>query len=231
MPQPRRGGKPPGAAEPACGRWPSSLLRRKFPADEMRRRTALNRWVAPGAVAVMTMMIAVAWSGRAIASCNFEMLGEGRVAGVIDGRTLRLADGREVRLTGIEIPGPETRGATDALGQLVIGRSVVLRRKRRARPLWPAARFRAPCRSRHHGTRPVAGARNRRSRRNRGRRQLCAAEMQSAEAAARTAGLGVWANQNVIKNAESSGDILARIGRFALIDGRVRSAREAVGTF
>ena len=36
------------------------------------------------------------------AGCAFEAQGEGRVAAVIDARTFRLQDGREVRLAGIE---------------------------------------------------------------------------------------------------------------------------------
>jgi hypothetical protein len=35
------------------------------------------------------------------AGCSFEPQGEGRVAAVIDARTIRLDDGREVRLAGI----------------------------------------------------------------------------------------------------------------------------------
>src|SRR3979490_816323 len=36
------------------------------------------------------------------AGCAFEPQGEGRVAAVIDARTFRLEDGREIRLAGIE---------------------------------------------------------------------------------------------------------------------------------
>ena len=45
----------------------------------------------------------VVTAGPAIAAgCAFEAQGEGRVAAVIDARTFRLEDGREVRLAGIE---------------------------------------------------------------------------------------------------------------------------------
>ena len=36
------------------------------------------------------------------AACWFEPQGEGRVAAVIDARSFRLQDGREIRLAGIE---------------------------------------------------------------------------------------------------------------------------------
>src|SRR5882757_1233948 len=61
------------------------------------------------------------------AGCSFEPQGEGRVAAVIDGRTLRLQDGREVRLAGIELvtTGKATTNAS-ALSAIVAGRDVTL---------------------------------------------------------------------------------------------------------
>ncbi len=59
-----------------------------------------------------------------------ERIGEGRVAAIIDARTLRLQDGREVRLAGVEDTAsglaakPEQR---TALESLVAGRDIVLR--------------------------------------------------------------------------------------------------------
>jgi endonuclease YncB( thermonuclease family) len=57
--------------------------------------------------------------------CNFEAQGEGRVAAVIDARSFRLDDGREIRLTGIEVP--DKTKAVAALSALLIGRDVTLR--------------------------------------------------------------------------------------------------------
>ena len=57
-----------------------------------------------------------------------EPLGEGHVADVIDGRNLRLSDGREVRLAGIESPSGGTKSArAAALSAIVGGKDVVLR--------------------------------------------------------------------------------------------------------
>jgi hypothetical protein len=48
------------------------------------------------------------------AGCSFEPQGEGRVAAVIDARTIRLDDGREVRLAGI-VPSSQDKTKTAAL--------------------------------------------------------------------------------------------------------------------
>ena len=55
----------------------------------------------------------------------------------------------------------------------------------------------------------------------------CAAALAAAEGAARDAKLGIWAETAVIKNTESSGDILAAIGQFTVVEGRVLSVRQA----
>ena len=58
----------------------------------------------------------------------------------------------------------------------------------------------------------------------------CAASLMGAEAEARRAKRGIWADPAAIKNAESPGDILARIGRFTVVEGRVLSVRQAGAT-
>ena len=58
----------------------------------------------------------------------------------------------------------------------------------------------------------------------------CASVLGAAETAAREAKKGTWADPAAIKNAESSGDILAGIGRFTVVEGRVLSVRQAGAT-
>ena len=58
----------------------------------------------------------------------------------------------------------------------------------------------------------------------------CAAVLAAAEAAARQAKKGIWADPAAIKNAESPGDILAGIGRFTVVEGKVLSVRQAGAT-
>jgi hypothetical protein len=55
----------------------------------------------------------------------------------------------------------------------------------------------------------------------------CAAALAVAERAARDAKLGIWADPTAIKNTESPGDILAAIGHFTVVEGRVLSVRQA----
>ena len=57
----------------------------------------------------------------------------------------------------------------------------------------------------------------------------CAALLLAAEAEARAGKRGIWADPAAIKNAESSGDILAGIGRFAVVEGKVLSVRTGRG--
>ena len=58
----------------------------------------------------------------------------------------------------------------------------------------------------------------------------CAAELAAVEAEARHAKRGTWADPAAIKNAESPGDILAGIGRFTVVEGKVLSVRQAGAT-
>jgi hypothetical protein len=58
----------------------------------------------------------------------------------------------------------------------------------------------------------------------------CAATLLAAEAEARRLRNGLWASSYVIKNAESPDDILAGIGHFAIVEGKVVSVRQAGAT-
>ncbi len=58
----------------------------------------------------------------------------------------------------------------------------------------------------------------------------CAAALTAAEGTAREAKRGVWADPAAIKNTESPGGILAGVGRFMLVEGKVLSVRQAGAT-
>ena len=73
----------------------------------------------------LDLLPVIAASPAIAAGCAFEPQGEGRVAAVIDARSFRLQDGREVRLAGIE-PVAEKRAAS-ALSAIIAGREVTLR--------------------------------------------------------------------------------------------------------
>jgi hypothetical protein len=85
-----------------------------------------GRFVAAALTGGLTLVAAAA--GPAIAAgCAFEPQGEGRVAAVIDARTFRLEDGREVRLAGIEPVAAEKANRASALAAILAGREVTLR--------------------------------------------------------------------------------------------------------
>jgi uncharacterized Zn-binding protein involved in type VI secretion len=79
------------------------------------------------------LLVAAAASHSATAAgCRFEPQGEGRVLSVIDNRTFRLEDGREIRLAGIQTV---TTGSA-ALATLITGRDVTLRGETDAPDRW-----------------------------------------------------------------------------------------------
>jgi len=166
------------------------------------------------------------------AGCSFEPQGEGRVASVIDARTFRLQDGREVRLAGIEPAVSETAKAnrTSALAAIIAGREVTLSgeddtpdRYGRQPAFVFLASSEAPVQALllAQGEALVSATITNKD---------CASILTAAEAAGRQAKQGTWADPAAIKNAESSGDILAGIGRFTLVEGTVLSVRQAGAT-
>ncbi|TAK47478.1 MAG: thermonuclease family protein [Xanthobacteraceae bacterium] len=58
----------------------------------------------------------------------------------------------------------------------------------------------------------------------------CARMLLEAEKIARQAKMGLWRGGSAIKNAESPGEIVPLVGRFAIVEGRVRSVRAAGAT-
>ena len=161
--------------------------------------------------------------------CEFELLGEGVVTAVIDPRTIRLDDGREFRLAGVETVPDESGDLRSVLTEL-IGRHVILRGAQDAPDRYG--------RQSAFVFSDLSASPVQRELLARGEALIsadiadrdCATELAEAEARARKARLGTWGHASVIKNAESPGDILARIGQFAVVEGRVLSVRQAGGT-
>ena len=162
--------------------------------------------------------------------CAFEPQGEGRVRTVIDARSFRLEDGREVRLAGIEPVATEKSNDSAALAAIIGGREVSLRGEddtpdRYGRQI--AFVYLAPSEM------PVQGqllAQGEALAAGDVTDKDCAAVLATAEASAREARKGFWADPAAIKNAESPGDILTGIGRFTVVEGRVLSVRQAGAT-
>ncbi|NPV20441.1 thermonuclease family protein [Bradyrhizobium aeschynomenes] len=164
------------------------------------------------------------------ASCVLAELGEGHVGEIVDARSIRLSDGREVRLAGIEAPPEQSAAAMDALGALLRGRDVVLRGEDDAPDRYGRQRAFAFVPG---GGQPVQSELLRQGLVLRGidlPDRDCALDLGAAEAEARTARRGVWKMGTVIKNAESPDDILAGVGLFTVVEGKVLSVRQTGAT-
>ncbi|CAN7607250.1 thermonuclease family protein [Bradyrhizobium sp. LjRoot220] len=164
------------------------------------------------------------------AGCSFEPQGEGRVTAVLDARTFRLDDGREVRLAGIAPSINDKTEATAALSSIVTGHEVTLRGeddapdrygRQSAFVFLPGSETTVQSELLRRGEALVSTEMASKD---------CAAELAAGEAEARQAKRGTWADPTAIKNAESPGDILAGIGRFTVVEGRVLSVRQAGAT-
>ena len=183
---------------------------------------------SPGNVTRSLILIAAALlvlaSRDALAApCQFESQGEGRVTAIVDARSVRLDDGREVRLSGIE----PTATTKQALASLLVGRDVTLRsaddtpdRYGRQGGLVFIGEGDTPVQAMllARGEAIVSAEIADKD---------CAAALMSSEAEARRQKKGNWADLSAIKNAESPDDILAGIGRFVVVEGKVLSVRQA----
>ena len=94
-----------------------------------RRQKLSNFNAREGGDRARALLFAAAVTPANAAGCAFEPQGEGRVATIIDARSFRLQDGREVRLAGIEPVSPEKPAANraPALATILSDREVKLR--------------------------------------------------------------------------------------------------------
>jgi len=162
----------------------------------------------------------------------FEPQGAGRVAAVIDARSFRLEDGRDVRLVGIEPAFPEKPATMRmrALTARLAGREVRLHGEDDTPDRYgrqPAFVWLLPDETLVQRELLAQGEAIFSATVSDGE---CAETLLAAEAAAREAKRGIWADPTAIKNTESPGDNLAGNGRFALVEGKVLSVRQAGAT-
>jgi endonuclease YncB( thermonuclease family) len=173
-------------------------------------------------------LLALAAVGRAeAADCAFEPQGEGRVAAVVDGRSLRLEDGREIRLTGIERGGTDRASGRTALAAIAGGRDVTLHGDDDSPDRYGRQGAFVFVAGSEHSVQSELLRRGEALAAVDVSEKNCAAALAAAEGAARDAKLGIWAETTAIKNAESPGDILSAIGQFVVVEGRVLSVRQA----
>jgi endonuclease YncB( thermonuclease family) len=182
-------------------------------------------------VITASLAIAAAIDPAIAAGCVFAPQGEGRVTDVIDARSFRLEDGRDVSLIGIEPASTGTKANRSAALAAIIGHHDVTLRGDDDTPdrygRQPAFVFidssETPVQAEllAQGAALVAATVTDKE---------CAATLAAAEDTARAAKRGIWADPAVIKNTESPGDILAGIGRFMVVEGKVLSVRQAGAT-
>jgi endonuclease YncB( thermonuclease family) len=196
------------------------------------RRTAGGCGEFVAAVLSCSLVLVAASGSADAAGCAFEPQGEGRVAAVIDPRSFRLDDGREVRLAGIEPVASDKTNAnrTSALAAIVAGRAVSLSGeddapdrygRQTAFVFLDGSDMSVQAQLVAQGEALVSSSVTDKD---------CAATLLAAEAQARQARRGIWADPAAIKNAESTGDISAGIGRFMVVEGKVLSVRQAGAT-
>ncbi|MBR0955211.1 thermonuclease family protein [Bradyrhizobium canariense] len=172
---------------------------------------------------LIVALLLVAGRTAFAAPCQFETQGEGRVAAIVDARSVRLDDDREIRLTGIEAISTTKQ----ALISLLVGRDVTLR-----------SADDTPDRYGRQGGLVFVGESDisvQATLLAQGDAIVsaeiadkdCAAALMASEAEARRQKKGNWADPSAIKNAESPDDILAGIGRFVVVEGKVLSVRQA----
>ncbi|WP_051387131.1 thermonuclease family protein [Bradyrhizobium sp. ARR65] len=178
----------------------------------------------------LCLLLAAAAQSAFAAACAPPPQGEGRVAEIIDGRSFRLTDGREIRLAGIEPAGITKAERVNALSALVAGRDVSLRgdddapdRYGRQTAFVFLAASEVPVQAQlvSQGQALVLPDIENRD---------CVAALMAAEAEARAAKRGTWSVNDVIKNAESADDILAGVGHFTVVEGKVLSVRQSGAT-
>ncbi|OKO77345.1 thermonuclease family protein [Bradyrhizobium sp. AS23.2] len=189
-------------------------------------RTALNA-TFPGHVTqrlyLIVALLLVAGHTAFATPCQFEAQGEGRVAAIVDARSVRLDDGREIRLSGIE----PTAATKQALTSLLIGHAVTLRGTDDTPDRYGRQGALMFIGESDTSVQAVLLAQGDALVSTEITDKDCAAALTSSETEARRQKKGNWAAPSAIKNAESPDDILAGIGRFLVVEGKVLSVRQA----
>ena len=149
---------------------------------------------------------------------------------MLDARSFRLEDGREIRLAGIERAGTDRASGRAALAAIAGGREVTLHGDDDSPDRYGRQGAFVFVTGSEHSVQSELLRRGEALVSSDIAEKNCAAALAAAEATARDAKWGIWADPSAIKNAESPGDILAGIGHFTVVEGRVLSVRQAGAT-
>lgn len=165
------------------------------------------------------------------AECRLTDSGTARAAGVADGRTLLLEDGRDILLAGIE-PAPAWPAAQAELARRVTGQTLILKglssqpddRYGRLSAFVAVSGSETPVQYDlvREGLARVAGAAD---------MPGCRAALLAEEQKARAAKVGLWSDP--VYDIRQAGDpalIATGRGQFAIVEGKVLSVRDSGGT-
>lgn len=164
------------------------------------------------------------------AACDSPLQGEGQVSAILDARTLRLDDGREVRLSGIEVPKSAEIAGTAWLREHALRQKITLRGiddapdrygRQHAFALLDGSEMTLQSALVGEGHAIVSAS---------PRDRTCTAELREAESRAEGSRLGVWSQPAFVQEAAATAGILKYIGRFALVEGTILSVRQAGAT-
>ena len=181
----------------------------------------------PASVLATAFLPLLACSAAGQTSCTLVDIGTATVAGVRDGRTLLLADGRELRLAAIEV----TDNSRDALQHLVGGHSVRLEQLGTAADRYGRVVAFVYTEDTEQSVQQAMVARGQARVSGRIGNKSCADVLLGAEKAARKARRGLWADPNFAPlRPEDVTRIGAARGQFALVEGKVLSVRESGAT-
>lgn len=200
---------------------------------ETRRRRPASAALLLGSVA---LWVTTAGSAAAVDTCALTPLPPGQVRDVIDGRTLRLQDGRVIRLAGIEAPADETPRGREAkffLAELLADQPVSLKtdgaalHDRYGRILAHVFTTEEGLERSLQAVMLDGGLARVATRVG---AYGCATAFWAREQHARTARRGLWADPEATLSVDDPSALLEKRGRFALVEGTVISVRESGGT-
>ena len=200
---------------------PPILSRRQFRRFPVMFLSAMSRLV------LATAATAFVSGATAQEACKLPGLGTATVAGVRDGRTLLLTDGRELRLAAIE--ANDASGA--ALNTLAAGKMLRLEKLGPEQDRYGRVVAIAYTDDARELLQQVMLAQGEARVSARVGDRPCAELLLKAERAARAAARGLWAHPNFapLPSHDVTG-ITAVRGQFALIEGKVLSVRESGAT-
>jgi endonuclease YncB( thermonuclease family) len=193
------------------------------------------------AAATMTACLLFAHGAAAETAepCRFEARGRASAAAILDGRNIRLTDGRAIKLAGIDIPHePGSRAAQaskQALENLLLGKDILL-----AAPSGDTDRYgrtlafvfvngsETPV---QYNLLSLGHARVSAQLQDNARSLACLSALFAQERKAREARIGLWGDPGYAVRAAGDGPAIRPLrGRFSVAEGRVVSVRDSGGT-